>query len=146
MEIQKEMLVKTLKEMRSKGFDYLKFITVVDYVNYLEVVYLLRNISEEKEEIIKVKIITKSNTENLNDINTIHNKDISHKPNQTDIFINTIIHIYPAADWYEREISEMFGIRITGRKIKRLLLEKWNGIDPPLRKTFGWGQSYKKEI
>ena len=39
----------------------------------------------------------------------------------------------------------MFGIEIKGRKAKRLLLEKWNGVDAPLRKSFVWGdKSYRK--
>ena len=50
-----------------------------------------------------------------------------------------MIGVYKAADWHERELSEMFGIEIKGRKVKRLLLEKWNGVDAPLRKSFAWG-------
>lgn len=146
MEIQKEVLVKTLKEMRSKGFDYLKFITAVDYVNYLEVVYLLRNISERKDEIIKVKIPYNSNLQVDSNSENNQNNTLINESNRQDISLDTIISIYPAADWYEREISEMFGIKISGRITKRLLLEKWNGVEYPLRKTFKWGQDYKKEI
>ena len=50
-----------------------------------------------------------------------------------------MVGVYKAADWYEREMSEMFGIKIKGRRVKRLLLEKWNGSDFPLRKSFVWG-------
>ncbi len=106
--------------MKAKGFDYLKKITAVDYNTYLEVVYILYDLSTRKEEIVKVKLDTQ-NPE-----------------------IDTIIHIFKAADWYEREMAEMFGIRIKGRDAPRLLLEEWNGVDPPLRKTFIWGKDYKK--
>lgn len=107
--------------MRTKGYDYLKKITAVDYNDHLEAVYMLYNMSEKKEEIVKVMLPTK------------------------DPKLDTVIQIYKAADWYEREMSEMFGIKILGRKAKRLLLEKWNGDDYPLRKSFVWGNpNYKR--
>ncbi len=138
MEIQKEVLVKTLKELKSKGFDYLKFITAVDYLDRLEVIYLLYNTTNGKDEIIKVKIPFETETQENSKNNSNDDSD--------GISITTIMHIYPAADWYERELSEMFGITISNRKTTRLLLENWNGIDHPLRKKFIWGQDYKKEI
>ncbi|MGI0100698.1 MAG: NADH-quinone oxidoreductase subunit C [Candidatus Micrarchaeaceae archaeon] len=101
--------------MKTKGYDYLKKITAVDYSDHLEVVYILYSMSEKKLEIVTVKLPS------------------------TNPAINTVMHIYKAADWYERELSEMFGIRINGRKTKRLLLENWNGSDAPLRKSFVWG-------
>lgn len=106
--------------MKAKGFDYLYKITAVDYNQYLEVVYILYNMNDRKDEIVKVKL------------------DIKNPE------IDTVIHVYKAADWYERELSEMFGIEILGRKAKRLLLEEWNGVDPPLRKSFVWGKEYRK--
>jgi NADH-quinone oxidoreductase subunit C len=105
--------------MKKKGFDYLKGITAVDYKDHLEVVYILFNTESKKQEIIKV---------NLNGSNTIH----------------SVLRLYKSADWLERELSEMFGIEILGRKTPRLLLEKWNGVDPPLRKSFEWGKDYKR--
>jgi NADH-quinone oxidoreductase subunit C len=113
--------VKTLGELKIKGYDYLKKITAVDYNDHLEVVYILYNMAERKEEIAIVKLDAKAPE------------------------IETAINIYKAADWYERELSEMFGIKIIGRKAPRLLLEKWNGSEPPLRKSFVWGNpDYKK--
>jgi NADH-quinone oxidoreductase subunit C len=107
--------------MKAKGFDYLKKITAVDYVTYLEVVYILYNMSKKEEEIVTVRLDDVINPE-----------------------IDTVMGVYMAADWYERELSEMFGIKINGREAKRLLLEEWNGVDPPLRKSFEWGKDYKK--
>ncbi len=108
--------METLSELKTKGYDYLKKITAVDYSDHLEVVYILYNTKERKEEIITSKL-----------------QPISPS-------IRTIIHLYRAADWYERELYEMFGIKIEGRKAKRLLLEKWNGSEYPLRKSFVWGK------
>ncbi len=106
--------------MKSKGFEYLKKITAVDYTDHLEVIYLVYNIKEGKDEIVKVKL----------------------PPENPEI--QTVVKRYPAADWYEREMSEMFGIKITGRNVKRLLLELWNGSEYPLRKSFTWGKDYKR--
>lgn len=120
MEIQAEDLVKTCEDMKEKGFDYLKKITAVDYVDHLEVVYLIYNINEKKDEIIKVRLPS------------------------GDPEIETVMNIYKSADWYERELYEMFGIKINGRKCGKLLLELWNGSEFPLRKSFAWGGEYKK--
>ncbi|MCL4379498.1 MAG: NADH-quinone oxidoreductase subunit C [Candidatus Marsarchaeota archaeon] len=120
LDIQPGDLAKTCAELKSKGFDYLKKITAVDYIDHLEVVYMLYNTKEKKDEIIKVKM----------------------GPSAPEV--HTIMKIYPAADWYERELSEMFGIRIQGRDARRLLLELWNGTGAPLRKSFIWGKDYDK--
>ncbi len=107
--------------MKTNGYDYLKKITAVDYVDHLEVVYMIYDMANQKDEIIMVRL----------------------PPN--DPKIDSVMKIYKAADWYERELFEMFGIKISGRKTRRLLLEKWNGIDPPLRKNFVWGNpNYKR--
>jgi len=120
LEIPKETLVRQLEEMKANGFDYLKKITAVDYVQYLEVVYIVYDTINRREEVLKVKL-------------DAQNPEIA-----------TIMHVFKAADWYERELSEMFGIKILGRDAPRLLLEEWNGVDPPLRKSFAWGKGYRK--
>ncbi len=122
MEIQREALAKTLNEMRSKGFDYLKFITAVEYPDRLQIIYMFANL--KTAETLSVEL-------NL-------------KKTDADLWVDSIIKEFPSANWYEREISEMFGITIKGRSAKRLLLENWNGTDPPLRKSFVWGKEYKK--
>ena len=120
-EVQKEALVKILGELKTKGYEYLKQITAVDYVDHLQVVYILYNLSANSDEIVTVKL----------------------PPNNPQL--PSVMHLYKAADWYELEIAEMFGIAITGRRTKRLLLEKWNGTEYPLRKSFVWGNpNYKR--
>jgi NADH-quinone oxidoreductase subunit C len=49
----------------------------------------------------------------------------------------TICHIYPGADWYEREVYDLFGIRFVGHpNLKRLLLPE-DADFHPLLKDFG---------
>ena len=108
--------MKTLEELKSKGFNYLRKITAVDQGDHLEVLYMLHGTETKLDEIVMVKLPADR------------------------VEVPTVTRLYKAADWYERELSEMFGIGITGRRAKRLLLEEWEGTDAPLRKSFKWGR------
>ena len=49
----------------------------------------------------------------------------------------TISHIYPGADWYEREVYDLFGIKFAGHpNLKRILLPE-DADFHPLLKDFG---------
>ncbi len=120
LEIQKEVLVQTLEKYKTKGFDYLKKILANDYSTYLELVYILYNVESKEQELITLKL----------------------NPNKPEI--DSIIRLFPNADWHEREIFEMFGIKFNKRKLQKLLLYEWNGVDFPLRKSFEWNKDYKK--
>ncbi len=57
----------------------------------------------------------------------------------------TISHIIPAADWYEREVYDLFGIKFAGHpNLKRLLLPEDAEIHP-LRKEFAEAGEAKAE-
>jgi NADH-quinone oxidoreductase subunit C len=121
LKIERQDLIAKLKEMKKNGYDYLVKITAVDYEKYLNVVYFIRDLEEKKnDETVEVEI------------------------DPSDAWLPSVIGLYKAADWYEREIYEMFGIEIKNRYIERLLLEKWNGKLAPLRKNFAWGEEYEK--
>jgi NADH-quinone oxidoreductase subunit C len=118
LKIDREDLVGKAGEMKKNGFSYLVKITAVDYVKHLEVIYFVRNLGEGKDETIEVEV------------------------GPADAWVPTVMGVYRSADWYEREMCEMFGIEIKGRPAGRLLLEKWNGKAAPLRKNFKWGEPY----
>lgn len=116
METQSEALVKTLEGLKSRGYDCLKWIVAADRGDHLEVIYVLCGTGTGHEEPVVVQL-------------PLGNAKVP-----------TVSKLFGSADWYEREISEMFGIGISGRKVKRLLLEGWDGKASPLRKSFKWGR------
>ena len=119
MKIERNLITGKLVELKGAGYNYLVKLTAVDYEKYLEVVYILRNMETNKDETLEVDI------------------------DPGDAWMPTAIGVYPSADWYEREMYEMFGIEIKSRNVERLLLEKWNGKAAPLRKNFAWDAPYE---
>ncbi len=123
MKVERNALISELSKLKASGYTYLVKITAVDYVSTISVLYFLRNLSSNKDEIVEVAL------------------------DPGDAHVPSVIGLYKAADWYERELYEMFGVEIKGRHVERLLLKKWNGKGAPLRKNFEWGKPYEtKEV
>ena len=53
-----------------------------------------------------------------------------------DEMVPSIVDIYPAANWFEREVFDMFGILFTGHPDLRRLLTDYGFRGHPLRKDF----------
>ncbi|MEM3781860.1 MAG: NADH-quinone oxidoreductase subunit C [Candidatus Micrarchaeaceae archaeon] len=120
LKIERKDLISTLKRLYASGYNYLLKITAVDNVSTLTVLYFLRDVEHNKDELVEVDI------------------------DPGDAYVPSVLGLFPSSDWYERELYEMFGIEIKGRHVERLLLEKWNGKGAPLRKNFEWGKPYEK--
>ena len=92
--------------------NYLRSLAVVDYVEYLQVVYLLYSLDKKHKCIIKTDV-----------------------PNDNPV-VPSITAIYPSANWHEREGAELFGVNFDGHpELKPLLLyEGFEGY--PGRKSF----------
>ncbi|HPN99025.1 MAG TPA: NADH-quinone oxidoreductase subunit C, partial [Syntrophorhabdaceae bacterium] len=109
VEATKGNLLNIIGLLDKKRF-YIADMCCVDYVEYLEIVYLFNNHSS----LCRIKVSLKVDPE---------------RP-----VAPTISHIYTMAHWYEREIYEFFGVYFEGHD-KLIYLFLHDGIDfYPLRK------------
>jgi len=108
-----EAVARVLRDSRDFKFSFLAELTAADYwprEPRFEVVYVLVSLEHKLRLRLKVRL----------------GADDSH--------VATVSHVYPAANWLEREVWDLFGIRFDGHPDPRRLLmpEDWEGW--PLRK------------
>jgi NADH-quinone oxidoreductase subunit C/D len=119
-----DQLLVAMTHLRDKmGFDYLTNLTASDYPDRLEVVYNLYSTKPELQGSglpLKVRVADRSDP---------------HVPSMTPI--------WKGANFQEREVWDMFGIRFDGHpNLKRILL--WEGFEGhPLRKD--WHEPYYEQ-
>ncbi len=107
-------LVKHLRDSPSCQFTSLVDITGVDYPDRekrFEVVYHFLSMPQNQRIRVKVQL-------------------------REDETIPSLIGLYPAADWFERETFDMFGIVFTGHPDLRRILTDYGFRGYPLRKDF----------
>ncbi len=102
-----------LKDTETLKFDFLNYITAVDYFSYFEVIYQLTSLEHNHTVIIKTRCYGRENPE-----------------------VPSVISIWQGADFQEREIYDLMGINFEGHpNMKRLFL--WEGFQGyPLRKDY----------
>jgi NADH-quinone oxidoreductase subunit C len=108
-----EAVARALRDLPELRFSLLAELTAVDYwprEPRFEVVYVLVSIEHKRRLRVKVRL------------------------DGNDSHVATISSLYPAANWLEREVWDLFGIRFDGHPDPRRLLmpEDWEGW--PLRK------------
>jgi NADH-quinone oxidoreductase subunit C len=106
-------VAQQLKESDETRFDYLFCETAIDRKTNFEVVYHLSSTTYRHDMVLKVILEDRENPE-----------------------LPSVYPFWMAADLYENEIYDMFGIRFTGHPhLRRIMLgEEWNGF--PLRKDY----------
>jgi NADH-quinone oxidoreductase subunit C len=108
--------MRVLKEQR--GFDLFVDVTCVDYLNYRDardrfgLVYLLA--STETNERITIRVFL----------------------NEPDLAVPTMCDLWRGADWLEREVFDMYGIRVEGHPDLRRILMPEEFTAFPLRKDY----------
>jgi NADH-quinone oxidoreductase subunit C len=117
--VPRDALAAVLKSLReARGFDLLVDITCVDYLNYrgaedrFGLVYLLANTATNERLTLRLFL------------------------NEPDLSVPSAVPLWEGANWLEREVWDMFGIRFDGHPdLRRLLLyEEFEGH--PLRKDY----------
>ena len=106
--------VKALKENENIKFNQFIDLTAVDYPNKknrFEMVYIFLSVEFNFRIIIKFFI------------------------NENDS-VESITNLFPAANWYEREVWDLFGIAFNNHPDLRRLLTDYGFIGHPLRKDF----------
>jgi len=101
-----------LKTADGLKFDYLNYITAVDYYSYFEVIYQATSLEFNRSIVFKTRFARDN-------------------PN-----VPSVVKVWQGADFQEREIYDLFGINFEGHyNMKRIFL--WEGFDGyPLRKDF----------
>jgi len=102
-----------LKNTGDLKFDYLNYVTAVDYYSYFEVVYQLTSLQHNHSIVFRTRCYDRDNPA-----------------------VPSVIGLWPGADFQEREIYDLFGIKFEGHpNLKRIFL--WDGFPGhPLRKDF----------
>lgn len=112
--VKGENLVELAQHLRDEEeHDYCSSITGVDYPDRFEVVYHLYSTSKEGGPVILKVHAQRENPE-----------------------VPSVVGVWPAADWQEREAWDLMGIRFSGHpSLTRILM--WEGFEGhPLRKDF----------
>lgn len=113
LDVDNEHLVAVCRFLRDQlGFDLLSCVSGVDMLDHLETVYHLRSISRGQLLQVKVRLS-------------------SERPE-----VDSLVSVWPTANWLERETYDMFGIRFAGHPdLRRMLLDDdFEGF--PLLKSF----------
>ena len=113
----KENIHKLFQELKNSelfSFDQLIDITAIDYPSRekrFELIYIFLSMKKNKRIILKTSIKENDN-------------------------LDSIINIFKASDWYERECYDLFGIKFNNHPDLRRIMTDYNFEGHPLRKDF----------
>ena len=106
-------VVAFLKDTQGLDFDYLNYVTAIDYFDRFEVIYQLTSLEHNHSLVIKVRCYDRE-----------------------DPALPSVVSLWQGADFQEREIYDLMGIRFEGHpNMKRIFL--WEGFPGhPLLKDY----------
>jgi len=107
-------LIKKLKDLEKSKFNQIIDITAIDYPSRelrFDIVYILLSLSMNQRVVVKTSI-------NINET------------------VDSITSLFKAANWYERECYDLFGIKFINHPDLRRILTDYNFEGHPLRKDF----------
>jgi NADH-quinone oxidoreductase subunit C len=117
--MEKGQLLEAMRLLKDKrGFDLLVDVTCVDYLNYRDapnrfgLVYLLASTSTNERLTVRVFL------------------------NEPELTVPSMTPLWSGANWLEREVYDMFGIRFEGHPDLRRILMPEEFTAYPLRKDY----------
>lgn len=115
--LKSESLFKVAEYLKNSpqfSFDYLNYLTAVDYYDYFEVVYQISSLGHNHSLVLKVRCYDRE------------------KPT-----VPSVVKVWRGADFQERETYDLMGVVFEGHpNLRRIAL--WEGYQGhPLRKDFG---------
>jgi len=99
-------------DLKALGFDFIGMVTAVDYGEEFEILYRVRSRAMHVGLIVKTRIPRSSAS------------------------IGSVVDLWPAADWHEREVYDLFGIYFEGHPDLRRILLPDDWVGHPLRKDY----------
>jgi NADH-quinone oxidoreductase subunit C len=106
-----------LKDAPDERYDYLVDVTAVEYRDRerpLEVVYQLRSLARNAQLRVKLEL-----------------------PKDAELEVDSVVDLWQGANWLEREVYDMFGVRFRGHPdLRRILMWETYSEGHPLRKDF----------
>ena len=118
--VEIDQYFKTVEDYKKDGYEMMIDLTAVDWYRKkeprFEVIVNLLSVTKNSRLIVKVSV-----------------------PDE-DLKVPSISEIYPGANFYEREVFDMFGIKFENHpELTRILMpDDWTGN--PLRKDYGSGR------
>lgn len=109
--IDKDKVLDAAKLLYEEGFKYFSFVTAIDRKDHFELYYRVRDLERKESFDFKVRLGIEEE-------------------------IESVSSVYKGAEWHEREVYDLFGVKFKNHPdLRRILLpEDWDGH--PLRKEY----------
>ncbi|MDD5072182.1 MAG: NADH-quinone oxidoreductase subunit C [Candidatus Omnitrophica bacterium] len=111
MDISKEALLETARRLKNEGFNDLHCITAVDRKDGIELVYIFYAMDKHACTILRTRLTL------------------------DDLSAESLAHIWRSADWLEREVYDLFGVKFLNHPDLKRILNPDDWTIHPLRKT-----------
>lgn len=120
-------ILEVCKALKSEGYNVLQCITTTDYPDRIELTYVLADFTKNLELLLKTNVGRGDGSGN--------NKDTLAK-------INSVVSVWNAANFQEREAYDMMGVNFVGHPDLRRVLTPDDWIGYPLRKDYVVQEKY----